>query len=312
MGERVTLIVPLELESTRLDRVLARLAGISRSRAQRLIDSGVVLVDGRAVGPSTSIRSGATIVFISEDPPKGLEARPIPFEVRYEDDQVLVVDKPPGVVVHPGAGHHLDTLVNGLIHRYPDLAQLGEEHRWGLVHRLDRDTSGLLIVARTSEAHRMLQRALRARQVGRTYLGLARGRLDAATGTIDAPIGRDPRRPTRMAVTVEGRPSRTHYRRLAEWDRCTLLQIDLETGRTHQIRVHLSSVAVPLVGDRVYGRPGGIEADPGRVWLHAHRLRFPHPSGGDIEVIAPLPRDLAESLERLGPPERGALPDGLR
>lgn len=201
------------------------------------------------------------------------------------------------------------TLVEGLVHRYPELGELAD-HRWGLVHRLDRDTSGLLVVGRSAAAFQTLQEALRVRAVGRTYLALVAGAPDGARGTIDAPIGRDPHQPTRMAVLAAGRPSRTHFRRLASWDDATLLEVRLETGRTHQIRVHFASIGHPVVGDRTYGgRRATHRADPGRQWLHATRLQFVHPVSGDpIDVVSEIPPDLRSTLEALGPPDAGELP----
>ncbi len=283
------------------------LAGLSRSVAQRMIRNGEVLVGESVVDRSTRLRSGDVLDFPTQAAPQPLAAEPVDFAVVYDDGQVLVINKPPGVVVHPGAGHRTGTLVQGLIHRYPTLEALGEEHRWGLVHRLDRDTSGAVLVARTASTHKFLQAELKARRIGRKYHALVHGRLDAATGTIDAPIGRDRARPTRMAVIRNGRPARTHFRLLASWGDTSLITLELETGRTHQIRVHLASIGNAVVGDATYGRGTKVAADPGRVWLHASEIRFPTLDGGDQVATAELAEDLQRSLAALGKPDEGTL-----
>ncbi|MDP8958223.1 MAG: RluA family pseudouridine synthase [Actinomycetota bacterium] len=301
-----------ELAGLRADKVVARLAGVSRASARRLIEEGQVEVEGVAVDPRQRLKLEALVeIEISPGVPV-LEAEQVPFSVLFEDEEVAVVDKPAGVVAHPGAGRHSGTLAAGLLHRWPEVEGVGEEHRWGLVHRLDRDTSGVLLVARTSQAHRSLQRDLAARRVERHYLALVHGELAAPTGTIDAPIGRDPDRPTRRAVVRGGRRARTHYQARVAWRALSLLLIKLESGRTHQVRVHLSSIGHPLVGDRTYGSPGPPGADPGRTWLHAARLSFRHPSRGEwVEVRAPLPADLRASLEALGEPAWGSVPSEI-
>ena len=187
-----------------------------------------------------------------------------------------------------------------MAHRFPELAELGSEHRWGVVHRLDRDTSGLLLVARTVGMHAYLQKQLERRAVGRTYRALVAGRLSAATGTIEAPVGRDPFRATRMAVTRDGRPARTHYRRMEQWEEVTLVEVQLETGRTHQIRVHFASIGHPVVGDTPYAAVPAAAGHPGRIFLHALRLRFSLPDGSEHEAESPLPDDLVAALVALG------------
>lgn len=297
-----------ELAGQRADRIVARLFEVSRSVARGLVEEGRVVVDGRLVEPSTSLEAGSVIEVELPPTPAPVVAEEVPFQVRYEDEELAVVDKPAGVVVHPGAGHRSGTLAAGLLHRWPELGVVGEEHRWGLVHRLDKDTSGLLVVARTPQALRALRREMAARRIDRLYAALVHGGFPVPTGTIDAPVGRDPSRPTRMAVVRGGRPAVTHYRVRAEWDRpaVTLLEVRLESGRTHQVRVHLTSIGHALVGDRTYGRPGPSGVDPGRVWLHAARLRFPHPVTGEmVSVSSSLPDDLAASLDVLGRPSRG-------
>lgn len=306
-------IVPAELDGVRADRLLAILAGMSRAAAAALIDAGAVTAGTAAVDRSMRLAEGTLITYPRETEAELLVPEEVDFGVAFCDPVVIVVDKPAGLVVHPGAGNPAGTLANGLIHRFPDLAQLGREQRWGLVHRLDRDTSGLLLVARTSAAHGFLQAEMKQRRIHRRYLTLAAGDLGAATGTIDAPIGRDTARPTRMAVVAGGRPARSHYRRLAEWDGLCLVEVSLETGRTHQIRVHFASIGAPLVGDRTYGSGQAVLADPGRVWLHAAELLFPHPvERVETLVKSPLPADLRRSLAGLGTPVAGGVPPELQ
>lgn len=301
-------VVSADLDGARADRACAALAGLSRSAARSLFAAGRVTVDGIVVSPSDAVRSGSVVSVEMGEPEPGLVPDAgVPFSIIYEDDAVMVVDKPAGVVVHPGAGTVSATLAAGLIAARPALASID---RWGLVHRLDKDTSGLLVVAKSAHAQQTLQEALRARQVHRGYLALVEGVFDNATGTIEAPIGRDPSHPTRMTVLRDGRPARTHYRRLATWGEAgvTLLDVELESGRTHQIRVHLGAIGHPVVGDRTYGRSGG-PGDPGRTWLHAIVLTFAHPvTGEDLSVRSALPDDLQASLEALGRPTGGAVP----
>jgi len=312
MRETQRLVVPLDLDGERADRIVAVVLDVSRSVARDLFEAGDVTIGEAPMSASARLESGTELVVVLPEPAGPLEPADIDFGVAYEDPEVLVVDKPVGLVVHPGAGHRNDTLANGLIARYPELAEMGEEHRWGLVHRLDRDTTGLLLVARTPAAHRFLQASLKAREIGRIYWAVVLGEIDNATGTIEAPIGRDPASPTRMRVTAQGRHAVSHYRRLAIWPGVSLLEVRLETGRTHQIRVHLAAIGHPVSGDRAYGRPGPTMADPGRIWLHAVRLTFPHPTGsGDVTVVASVPSDLTETIDRLGLPLRGAVPDTI-
>ena len=218
------------------------------------------------------------------------------FGIAYQDEHLIVIDKGPGLVVHPGRGHRDDTLSQLLA---PLLAG-GDQERAGIVHRLDRDTSGLMVVARSEEVHRRLQAELAARRIEREYLALVEGRPPARTGTIDAPVGRDPRVRTRMAVGGAGaREARTHFTLERALPRATLLSLRLETGRTHQIRVHLQAIGHPVAGDPEYGTAGLYGLD--RQFLHATRLAFPHPIGGErLEVRSPLPADLREALERAG------------
>jgi 23S rRNA pseudouridine1911/1915/1917 synthase len=313
MAEDISHRVGDDEAGRRFDQILAAAAGVSRTEAKRLITEGHAALDGAPAAPSQRAAAGSRVTATVEEDVPSLPPGDVPFAVAFEDPAFVVVDKPAGVVVHPGAGHASGTLVNGLAARYEELAGLGPGRNWGLVHRLDRGTSGLLLVARTEEAHATLQAALRRREVARRYLAVAAGRpFDSATGTIEAPIARDPRRPTRMAVAVDGRPSRTHYRRLAAWPGRTLLEVTLDTGRTHQIRVHMAAIGSALVGDTVYGGRGVPRHGLARVWLHAHALAFPHPTGGEtIEVRSPLPAELAAVLEALGEPELGEVPGEL-
>ena len=305
-------VVPDDLDGVRADRAIATLCDVSRSAAKRAMDAGGVTRDSEPIRPSDVVAAGEELLVTIGSSTVEYEADDtVDFGIAYEDEQVLVVDKPAGLVVHPGAGTSGGTLANGLLARYRWAAELGSDQRWGIVHRLDRDTSGLLMVAKTADAHRYLQDALRERSVSRRYLALATGQFRSTTGTIEAPIGRDPSNPTRMAVTSAGRPARTHYRTLADWDdpQVTLLSVELETGRTHQIRVHLQAIDHPVVGDPVYRPQYPVAVDPGRTWLHATELVFPHPSGSEpVTVGSQLPADLEGSLERLGLPGKGAVP----
>jgi 23S rRNA pseudouridine1911/1915/1917 synthase len=300
--------VPVDMAGERFDKVIAVLLDVSRGRAKEIIDDGSATVDGvpvrsgaRAI-PGTSITVGIPDIDESLAPDASVE-----FGVVHEDADVIVIDKPVGVVVHPGSGRSMGTLANGLLDRFPDLEGVGQQDRWGIVHRLDRDTSGLLVVARTQRAYDLLVDMMRERAVTRRYLAGVAGTFTNTTGTIDAPIARDPSNPTRMSVERSGREAITHYRRLAQWtDRdVTLLSVMLETGRTHQIRVHMRAIGRPILGDGAYGRRGLI-GDPARPWLHARQLTFDHPTQDlTIDVISQLPADLTASLDTLGVPDIG-------
>jgi 23S rRNA pseudouridine1911/1915/1917 synthase len=283
-----------EDEGERLDAFLAGPVG-SRARAQRLIEQGAVRVDGAVVPKRHRMRAGETVTVEAAPPaPVVPDAVPADFAVAYEDDDLLVVDKPAGVVVHPARGHPTGTLVQALA----GVAAGGEAGRPGIVHRLDRDTSGLLVVARSPEAHRRLKAAIQARDVTREYLALVEGRPPARTGTIDAPIGRDRRVRTRMSTdTDDPREAVTHFAVEEALARTTLLRVRLETGRTHQIRAHLQAIDHPVAGDPEYGTPGRLGLE--RQFLHAARLAFAQPfTGAAVDVASPLPADLAAALER--------------
>lgn len=300
--------LPAALDGERIDRVVAMLAGCSRAEAADAVAAEAVWVDGRvATKPSARVAAGQRIR-VEGDPSRRIElpeADPgVEFDVIHEDDDVVVVDKPAGLVVHPGAGHHGSTLVHGLIARYPELTGVGEDpQRPGIVHRLDKGTSGLLVVARNQTAFDSLVDQLATHDVDRRYRALVHGHLDTARGTVDAPVGRSRRDPLRMTVSANGRPARTHYELIASFDapgRLSLLECRLETGRTHQIRVHLRSIGRPVVGDELYGGARGpLRLD--RPFLHAVRLGFHHPgTGSAVSFESPLPTDLVEVLSGLG------------
>ena len=297
------LAVPAALAGERLDRGLALLTGWSRAEVARLIDEGAVLVGGRPVAKSHRLEAGALVELLSEPAPgRPPGPEPVPLDVRFADDDVIVLSKPPGLVVHPGAGHASGTLVNGLLERFPDLADVGDPSRPGIVHRLDRDTSGLMVVARSQAAYDALVAALARHALERRYLALVWGHLESPRGVIDAPIGRSPTRRTRMAVRDEGRAARTGYEVQREYETpaVSLIECRLETGRTHQVRVHLSAIEHPVVGDAAY-RGDRPALQPGRPFLHAHRLELEHPVTGErLTFDDPLPPDLATVLGSLG------------
>jgi 23S rRNA pseudouridine1911/1915/1917 synthase len=283
----------------RLDALLAEPLG-SRSRAGRLIDAGAVRVDG-AVRPKRHKVVAGERVSVEEAveavAPADVGAT-VDFDVPYEDEYLLVVDKPAGLVVHPARGHQTGTLAQALEGRNPAPVAGDSEWRAGLVHRLDRDTSGLLVVAKSDAVHETLKAALQRRDIAREYLALVEGRPPAKSGTIDAPIGRDRRVRVRMSTDTDvPREARTHFELLEALPGTTLLRVKLETGRTHQIRVHLQAIGHPVAGDPEYGRAGllGLE----RQFLHAARLAFEHPVTGEpVAVESPLPADLVVALDR--------------
>ena len=309
---RVT--VPASLAGVRVDRAVALLADVSRSAVDALVADGRVVVDGRTItSRSTSLREGQTLaVDLPEDQePDGPVGDPsVGLVVVYEDAEVIVVDKPAGLVVHPGAGHRSGTLVHGLVARYPDLsalpAQVGADvDRPGIVHRLDRGTSGLMVVARTPEAYESLVAQLSARAVSRTYRALVLGTVEGDSGLVDAPIGRSVSSPTRMAISRKGKEARTRYQvegRYAAPAPTTLVRASLETGRTHQIRVHLSAIGHPVVGDEPYSQGRSLPgATVTRPFLHAYALAFDHPATSErVSWTSELPDDLEQQLAALG------------
>jgi 23S rRNA pseudouridine1911/1915/1917 synthase len=280
--------------------VTRRLPELTRSRVRRLIDGGLVTVDGRRPAKAGAPLEPGQRVHVTLPPPEPLAPAPeaIPLRVVYEDADLLVVDKPAGLAVHPAPGHPSHTLVNAVLARCPELSRAGGEGRPGIVHRLDKDTSGLIIVAKNDAAHLALARQLKEREVEKTYLALVEGRLSPAEGVIDAPLGRHPRHRKKMAVVAGGREARTRYRVLREIDGRSLVEVRPETGRTHQVRVHFASIGHPVAGDALYGRaaPPALR----RQFLHAQRLAFRHPRTGErLELEAPLPQDLAQALAEL-------------
>lgn len=301
----------------RLDLLVARLCGLSRTQAATLIATRQVHVNDRVERASFRPEGGEALV-VEIPPPPGREIVPerIPIRVVFEDEDLVVVDKPAGMVVHPAPGNWSGTLVNALMGRGQGLAEGGGPERAGLVHRLDKETSGLLVVAKTDRAHRVLSRAIAARQVRRRYACLAWGHLEDDRLTVDRPIGRDPNDRTKMAIRPDGRAARTDFVRLARFDAVDLLRAELHSGRTHQIRVHLASVGHPVAGDDTYGGGGGrrlLDLPPKRHFLHAAWLVFTHPvSGREIDLRSPLPEVLRSSLARAAEdPTLFAQPDAL-
>jgi 23S rRNA pseudouridine1911/1915/1917 synthase len=294
--------------ASRLDLLLATSLDLSRTAAATLIATGRVLVNGRAERASYRPAAGDRVVVeIPAPTTRTVEGEAIPLVVAYEDDEVLVVDKPAGMVVHPAPGNWSGTLVNALKGRETALSGLGGEEREGIVHRLDKETSGLLLVAKTDRAHRMLGGAMARREIVRRYAALSWGHLDADRITVDKPIARDPRDRKRMAIVNTGRAARTDFVRLARFDAVDLLRAHLHTGRTHQIRVHLQSVGHPVVGDDTYGGGGGrrlITMPPKRHFLHAAWLRFRHPAtGAPVELRSLLPPELVTALASAAGPD---------
>jgi 23S rRNA pseudouridine1911/1915/1917 synthase len=276
----------------RLDRLAARRLGLSRSLVQRLIGEGDLRVEGEASSPSLKVRDGQLVEALL--PEEGLVPEDIPVPIVFEDDHVLVVDKPAGLVVHPGAGNPSGTLVNALLGR--GIAGGRDPSRPGVVHRLDRDTSGLMVLARGEPAYSRLVQMMANRQVERLYRAVVVGEGLPETGTIDSPVGRDPDNPTLMTAGL-GKPAITHFEVMADADLHTMLRVRLETGRTHQIRVHLSAIGYPVYADPLYGEP----VPDRRLWLHAERLGFEHPVSGEaLEFRSGIPDDLRDSAAGLG------------
>jgi 23S rRNA pseudouridine1911/1915/1917 synthase len=297
---RVVIVVPESAAAIRADRFVADAASLSRSYVQRLITEGRLTANGAPIKANAVLHAGDELALdVPEVRPLELEAEAIPLTVVYEDDDLLIIDKPAGMVVHPAPGHGSGTLVNALLARQGGFGGIAGVARPGIVHRLDRDTSGLIMVARNDVAQAHLMAQLKARRVKKTYLALVAGSVSAAVGRIEAPVGRDPRHRTRMAVIPDGRPSVTGYRVRERFEGWTLLELDLVTGRTHQIRVHLAAIGHPVAGDPIYATglarrgPDGLE----RLFLHAWRLELMAPAGDRlIRAEAALPDELERPL----------------
>ncbi len=289
----------------RLDAFLhERLPEFSRARLQSWIKDQRVAVDGRHSRASYLLRGGEDVlVEPAELPPLKAVPEDLPLQILYEDEDVIVVDKPAGMVVHAGAGHSRGTLVNALLHRFTKLSTGWSDLRPGIVHRLDKETSGVLVVARNDRAHQALASQFRNREVEKTYLALVHGRMKMSQGRIATPIARDPVRRTRMTTKLRsGRSARTDYRVIEELPDLSFLEVQIATGRTHQIRVHLASLHHPIAGDKLYGAPAQIAGLPAlnRFFLHAHRLRFKLPGSGEpLTIESPLPAELGDFLRVL-------------
>jgi len=310
-GTTHKLTVP-EGEDSRLDSFIAEQLALSRTRAQKLLASGMVLLDGRAAKKSEPVWAGA-VVEVRVPPAESVEilAEDLPLDIVHEDDALLVVNKAAGMVVHPSAGHPTGTLVNALLAHVDDLSGIGGELRPGIVHRLDKDTSGLLVVAKRDGAHQALSEGLRRREIKRLYLAATWGHIDETPLTVDAPIARDPRNRLRMAVVEGGREAVTRVRVKEDWKAAQLLEVSLKTGRTHQIRVHLEHIGHPVVGDQLYGvgwergmggTNSGWARDLQRMvcrhFLHAWSSSFAHPDSGEqMAFEAPLPSELENVAE---------------
>ncbi|MDO8636481.1 MAG: RluA family pseudouridine synthase [Dehalococcoidia bacterium] len=287
-----------DISDLRLDKVASEQSQLSRTRIQNLIKEGYVTVNGEKTRPGYLLQEGDRVdITIPSPTPIDLIPETMPLSVVYEDKDILVIDKPPGLTVHPAPGHPSHTLVNAILAHCPDLPVIGGSLRPGIVHRLDKDTSGLIIVAKNELAQDDLAAQMKARTIVKKYLVLVKGKLTPEKGAIEAPIGRDPRNRQRMAVVSTGRPSRTGYRVLQQWEKFTLVEATLETGRTHQIRVHFGAIGFPVMGDVTYGmRSTHLR----RQFVHACYVKFIHPGTREwLELESPLPPDLKQALESL-------------
>jgi 23S rRNA pseudouridine1911/1915/1917 synthase len=297
--------VPDGLDGERLDAALSRMFGLSRARAAELIGAGDVLVGGQTAAKSDRVPAGEWLDVTLPPPPVPLQVRPeaVPgMKIVHEDDDIIVVDKPAGVAAHPTPGWTGPTVLQGLLAAGHTVATSGAAERQGIVHRLDANTTGLMVVAKSERAYSVLKQAFRDREIDKRYHALVQGHPDPLRGTVDAPIARHPAGDGRFAVVSDGRASVTHYDTIEAFRAASLIEVILETGRTHQIRVHMSAIKHPCAGDRLYGSDPVLAAHLGlnRQWLHAVRLGFAHPSDGHrVEYSSPYPADLASSLEIL-------------
>ena len=296
-------------EYRRLDVCLSEMTELSRSRAQSLIEADKVLVNGSSCRQSDSIHPGDVIRYtLPEAKPIELLPEDIPLDIVYEDEDICVINKPRGMVVHPAVGNETGTLVNALLFHFGDLSSIGGEIRPGIVHRIDKMTSGLLVVAKNDLAHERLARQFADHSAHRSYIALVAGNFKEDQGTVDVPIGRHPTERKRMAVVENGRRAVTHYHVLYRFSSVTMLALELETGRTHQIRVHMAHIHHPVVGDQVYSNGRNALGMEGQA-LHGWRLQLQHPSSGELmSFIAPLPEDMQRAIKRLGYPGQFPLP----
>lgn len=296
-------------EYRRLDVCLSEMTELSRSRAQSLIEERLVSINGRPCRRSDAVRLGDTIRYaVPEAKPVELIPEDIPLDIVYEDEDICVVNKPRGLVVHPAVGNESGTLVNALLYHFGDLSTIGGEIRPGIVHRIDKMTSGLLVVAKNDTAHERLARQFADHTAHRSYIALVAGNIKEDSGTVDAPIGRHPTERKRMAVVENGRTAVTHFRVLHRFSSVTVLALELETGRTHQIRVHMAHIHHPVVGDKAYSSCKNALGMEGQA-LHGWRLQLTHPSTGEpMSFEAPLPEDMRRALKRLGYPGEFPLP----
>lgn len=308
MRELVDIQIPEALNNERIDSALAKILGLSRSVIVKLLDSGEVKLGTKSLSKSVKVESGQVISILLPEPPSGEAIPPTPLddlEIVYQDTDLVIVNKPVGCAAHPSPGWTGPTVVGALIAAGIPITSSGPAERQGIVQRLDVGTSGLMMVAKTESAYLKLKDMFRNREIKKIYHALAQGHLEPAIGTIDAPIDRHPKEDYKMAVVLDGKPSVTHYEVIQYYRFVSLLKIELETGRTHQIRVHMSAIRHPLVGDLTYGADPNLASEIGvtRPWLHAQALEFTHPiSGLPISVSAKYPRDLSDSLARLSEP----------
>ena len=302
MCQRVEWICTAEDAGQRVDACLTRHSELSRSRIAALITEGALCIDGKPENkPSAKVEEGQSLILtIPQVREIGLVAQNIPLDILYQDSDVVVVNKPCGMVVHPAAGNEDRTLVNALLYHVHDLSGIGGEMRPGIVHRLDKDTSGLILIAKNDRAHALLGEQFKSRSMEKHYRAVALGGMKEDSGLIDAPIARHPVDRKKMAVVADGKPSQTEWKVLERMNCATYLDVHLLTGRTHQIRVHMHSVGHPLLGDRIYAPNIKVPVHIPRLMLHAYSLAFTHPGSGErIEITAPLPDKFVQTLEKL-------------